>query len=286
VFNRNPNDPNRADDQGGWQTPPSRPGGWGNQAGGGRPASPFGGMGSMGGFGTSGIGFGGIRAGTATGVMPREGFLTMSFVWMFMALLVSAAAAAFVLTNTSALTFVVRNYFMLAIASLVVALVVQLGINRIGTIPALAGLFIYSLLMGLTIGAIVTAYVATGGIAGVVSAFLGASAIFGAAALYGVVTKRDLTRLGGILFMAFIGLFVMSIANIFIGGGTLSYIIGIVGVVIFTGLTAYYVQQLNNGGLNYIASRESASIVGALLLYITFINLFLMLLRLFGGNRR
>lgn len=282
MFNRNPNDQDQSpgNQQGGWQTPPTRPTGWGNQAQGtSRPAGAFGG------FGASGIGFGGVRAGTATGVMPREGFLTMSFVWMFMALLVSAAAAVFVLTNPSALRFVVGNYFILAIASFVVAMVVQLGINKIGTIPALAGLFVYSLLMGLTIGAIVAAYAATGGLTGVVSAFLGASAIFGAAALYGVVTKRDLTRLGGILFMAFIGLFVMSIVNIFIGGDTLSFIIGIAGVVIFTGLTAYYVQQLNNGGLNYIASRESASIVGALLLYITFINLFLMLLRLFGGNR-
>ena len=85
--------------------------------------------------------------------------------------------------------------------------------------------------------------------------------------------------------MAFIGLFVMSIVNVFAGGGTLSFIIGAVGVVIFTGLTAYYVQSINNGGLNYIANRDSASVVGALLLYILFINLFLMLLRLMGGNR-
>jgi FtsH-binding integral membrane protein len=85
--------------------------------------------------------------------------------------------------------------------------------------------------------------------------------------------------------MAFIGLFVMSIINIFVGGSTLSFIIGAFGVVIFTGLTAYYVQSFNNGGLDYIANRDSASVVGALILYITFINLFLMLLRLLGGNR-
>jgi FtsH-binding integral membrane protein len=244
----------------------------GGQAG--RPGNPFG-------FPAAGYG----QSTVATGAVAREGFLTASFIWMFMALLVSAVAAGFVLSNTTALSFVIRNYFVIFIGAFIVAMVVQLGINKIGTIPALAGLFIYAVLMGAGLGALVAAYAVSGGFGGVVSAFLGASAIFGAASLYGVVTKRDLTKLGGILFMAFIGLFVMSIVNIFVGGGTLSFVIGAVGVVIFTGLTAYYVQQLNNGGLNYIANRDSASVVGALILYITFINLFLMLLRLLGGNR-
>lgn len=250
-----------------------------NRAGPGRGMSPFGFPSTA----TAGVGYGVVTPATAA---VRQGFLRMSFTWMFMALLVSAVSAGFVLTNTAALTFVVRSYFILVIAAFIVSMVVNLAINRIGTLAALAGLFIYSVLMGAAIGAIVAAYVANGFVSGVLSAFLGASAIFGAAALYGVVTKRDLTKLGGLLFMAFIGLIVMTIVNIFVGGTGLSFIIGIVGVVIFTGLTAYFVQQLNNGGLDYIANRDSASVVGALMLYISFINLFLYLLMLFGGNRR
>jgi FtsH-binding integral membrane protein len=257
MFNRDPRQ------QGGFQS--GQPG---------RPASPFGFPAGAGTYGTA-----------ITGVRAREGFLTASFVWMFMALIASAVAAGFVLSNAGALTFVVKNYFILFIGAFIVAMVVQMGINKIGFIPALAGLFAYSVLMGATLGAIVAAYSVAGGFGAVVSAFLGASAIFGAAALYGVVTKRDLTRLGGILFVAFIGLFVMSLVNLFVGGSTLSFVIGAVGVVIFTGLTAYYVQQLNSGGLDYIANRDSASVVGALVLYILFINLFLMLLRVLGGNR-
>jgi uncharacterized protein len=221
-----------------------------------------------------------------SGALAREGVLTMSFVWMFLALLVSAATGAFVMSNERLLTAVINNYFVLAIGAFVVAMVVQLGINKIGTMVALALLFVYAVLMGATLGAIVLAFAVTGGIGPVASSFLGASAVFGAAALYGVVTKRDLTSLGGILFMGFLGLFVASIVNIFVGGNMLSMIIGIAGVVIFTGLTAYYVQQLKNGQLGYVNNRDSASVVGALLLYITFVNLFLSLLRIFGGTSR
>jgi hypothetical protein len=227
----------------------------------------------------------GVGAGAGTVSTVRQGFLTMSFVWMFVALLLSAATVAFVIGNPGTLRWVAGNYLPLVIGSFVIAMVIQLGINRIGTLPALALLFLYSILMGATIGAIVAAYVSTGSVSGVVSAFLGASAIFGSAALYGVVTKRDLTKLGGILFMGLIGLIVVSIVNMFVGANGLSFIISIVGVVIFTGLTAYYVQQLNSGGLNHIANRDSASVVGALLLYVSFVNLFLFLLQLFGGNR-
>ncbi|MBA2254545.1 MAG: Bax inhibitor-1/YccA family protein [Chloroflexi bacterium] len=257
VFNRDPNQPSQ-----GGQT--------------GRP-SPFG-------FpATSGVGYGGVAAPATAAV--RQGFLRASFTWMFMALIVSAGTALFVFANPQALRFVAQNYFFLAIGAFVVSLVIQMGINRIGTMGAVAGLSIYAVLMGATIGAIVAAYVTFGGAAAVVSAFLGASAIFGGAALYGVVTKRDLTKLGGLLFMAFLGLFVVMLVNMFMNSSGLSFVIGIAGVLIFTGLTAYFVQQLNNGGLDYIANRDSAAVVGALLLYISFINLFLFLLSLFGGNR-
>lgn len=261
MFNRNANQP----------VPPGAPGSYG-------PNAPF------------GWNPAGSLPGQATQVdaAARQGLLTMSFLWMFLALLVSAGAAGFVIANETALQFVVRNFFILVIAELAFVFIISLGINRIGALPALAMLFAYALLNGATISVIVIASrVQTGSYSGVLTAFLGASAIFGAAAFYGAVTKRDLTRLGGLLFMGLIGLIVVSLLNAFIfHGTTLDLVIAVVGVLIFTGLTAFHVQRLNSGQLYGVRDVQAASVVGALLLYLDFVNLFLMLLRIFGSNRR
>jgi FtsH-binding integral membrane protein len=118
-----------------------------------------------------------------------------------------------------------------------------------------------------------------------VTAFLSASAMFGAAAVYGHVTKRSLAGLGGILFMALIGLIVASLINIFLSNDAFGWIISIVGVGIFTALTAYDVQRIQNGDLAIATgSMEKAAVLGALHLYLDFVNLFLFLLRLFGSR--
>jgi uncharacterized protein len=225
--------------------------------------------------------------GAVTTTAAREGFLTMSFVWMFLALLVSAGAAGFVMADPEALRFVVGAFWVFIIAELALVLAIGFVINRIGALPGLALLFTYALLNGATMGIVVLAYMGSIGVQGVVSAFLGASAIFGGAALYGAVTKRDLTGLGGILTMGLLGLFVVMIAQLFLfpTSGPANLIIGIVGVVIFTGLTAVDVQRIQTGGLAWIKDRESASVVGALHLYLDFVNLFLFLLRIFGSSR-
>jgi FtsH-binding integral membrane protein len=125
-----------------------------------------------------------------------------------------------------------------------------------------------------------------GGSTAVASAFLSASAMFGAAAVYGAVTKQSLAKIGGILFMALIGLIVASVVNIFLGSSQLDWIISIAGVAIFTGLTAYDVQRITSGDYAaFTQSKEKASVLAALHLYLNFINLFLFMLRLFGGNR-
>jgi len=223
---------------------------------------------------------------STTQTQVREGFLTMSYVWMCLALLTSAAAALVVMNNQSALEFVAQNFFILFIVEIAVVFVISLAINRIGALPALGLLFAYALLNGATISLVVLGVLeGSAGLPGVVSAFLGAAAIFGAAAIYGVVTKRDLTSIGGILFMGLIGLIVVSLINAFLfPSGMLSFAIGVVGVIIFTGLTAYDVQRINRGELNWIQNREAASVVGALHLYLDFVNLFLMLLRLFSSR--
>ena len=223
---------------------------------------------------------------SALGVKPdarlAAAFLTQAFVWMFVGLLVTAGVAFAVQSNDRLLAFAADNLFLLFIAQLALVFVIGLGINRINATVALGLFFIYAASLGLTIGLIVTSY--TG--ASVVTAFLSASAMFGAAAIYGAVTKRNLAGLGGILFMALIGLIVASVLNVFIGFEMLDWIISIAGVVIFTALTAYDVQRIQNGDLAVMTgSMEKAAVIGALRLYLDFINLFLFMLRLFGGSR-
>jgi FtsH-binding integral membrane protein len=227
--------------------------------------------------------------------IPREGFLTGAFVWMFVGLLVSAGAAWFVMNNEGALQNVLNNWFILLIGNLALVFAISFLITRLNPLLALGMFFVYALLNGLTLGVIVYFYTATvtpagtvvsGDASGVIAAFLGASAIFAGAAVYGAATKRDLTSLGGILFMGLIGLIVVSLVQVFLfpGSGALNFIIGVVGVVIFTGLTAWDVQRIKAGAVPGV-NRDSASVMGALALYLDFVNLFLMLLRIFGNNR-
>ncbi len=113
-----------------------------------------------------------------------------------------------------------------------------------------------------------------------------AAAVFGAAAIYGAVTKRNLQGIGPYLFMGLIGIIVASLVNMFIGWDMLSFAISVVGVVIFTGLTAYDVQKIQSGAVAaWTRSMEKGAVMGAFMLYLDFINLFFMLLRLFGAGR-
>jgi FtsH-binding integral membrane protein len=224
-------------------------------------------------------------AAPAVGVRPdarlQQAFLTQAFLWMFVGLLVSAGVAFFVQTNDRLVEFAAGNFFLLIIGQLALVVAISWGINRISATVALGLFFIYAATLGLTIGLIVSGYTGSS----VVTAFLSASAMFGAAAVYGHVTKRSLAGLGGILFMALIGLIVASLINIFLANDAFGWIISIVGVGIFTALTAYDVQRIQNGDLAIATgSMEKAAVLGALHLYLDFVNLFLFLLRLFGSR--
>ena len=233
-----------------------------------------------------GVATAGLRINGQEAVVPRQGFLTMAFVWMFVGVLLSAAATYFTMSNPTLFRFAAQYYLLLLIVEFGFVIAVSAAINRIGSGVALALFFAYALLNGLTLGIIVAAYIVGSGWAGVTSAFLGASAIFGAAALYGVVTRRDLTRIGGLMFVGIIGLLVVMIVNLFLGSSTVDYIIGFVGVALFTGVTAWDVQRMQRGQLGYLTSRDNAAVVGALQLYLDFLNIFLFMLRIFGGGRR
>jgi uncharacterized protein len=222
---------------------------------------------------------------TTLGVVPdarlAPAFLTQAFVWMFAGLLVTAGVAGIVQSNERLLAFAQGSIFFLFIAQLAIVVVITAAIQRISATLALGLFFVYAASLGITIGLIVASYTA----GSVVTAFLSASAMFGAAAIYGHVTKRSLAKLGGILFMGLIGLVVAMVLNIFLRSSEVTWLISIVGVVLFTALTAYDVQRIQSGAIAaQTGSMEKAAVIGALQLYLDFINLFLFMLRLLGGR--
>ena len=208
--------------------------------------------------------------------------LTQAFIWMFAGLLLTAGVAAVVQTNQALLDFSQGNFLLLLIAQLVVVFAINLGINRLGATAALGLFFVYAASLGLTVGLIVSAYTTSS----VTTAFLSAAAMFGGAALYGATTKRSLVGIGGFLSMAVIGLLVALVLNVFLPSGPFGLILSIAGVVIFTALTAYNVQRIQAGDLvARYGTVEKAAVIGALSLYLDFVNIFLFLLRIFGSRR-
>ena len=216
------------------------------------------------------------------GTQVQSAFLTQAFFWMFAGLLVTAAVAAFAQFNASLLNFAADNFLILIFAQLGLAIGIQWGIGRISATIALGLFFVYAASLGVTIGLIVTLYTGES----VATAFLSAGAMFGGAALYGYTTKRSLAGIGGFAVMGAFGLFAAMIVNFFLGSDTIGYIISAIGVVIFTILTAWDVQRISSGQLvQQLGSVEKAAVIGALHLYLDFVNLFLFLLRLFGSRR-
>lgn len=222
------------------------------------------------------------QADTRLSAAAAVGFLSQAFLWMFAGLLLTAGVAFVVQTSPGVLRTVAGAWLPIVFGQLALAWAIGLGIRRMNATLALGLFFVYAATLGFTIGVIVSLY--TG--ASVFTAFLSASAMFGAAGIYGVATKRSLSGLGGILTIGIFGLIAASIVNLLLPNGTLGWIISLVGVVLFTVLTAYDTQRISSGALVGVAgSVEKAAVLGALQLYLDFINLFLFLLRLFGNRR-
>jgi uncharacterized protein len=173
--------------------------------------------------------------------------------------------------------------WVFVLAPLGLVMLLSFGINRLSASTALTLFFVYAGLLGLSLATIFLAY--TG--ASITRVFFISAATFGAMSLYGYTTQRDLTGFGSFLFMGLIGVVIASLVNIFLQSSGLYWVISVVGVLIFVGLTAYDTQSIkemydvNDDGS--VAGRKA--VMGALRLYLDFINLFLMLLRLFGDRR-
>jgi FtsH-binding integral membrane protein len=222
----------------------------------------------------------GVRPTTALSV----GFLSQSFAWMFVGLLLTAAVAWVVQGSPSIQVTAARWFMPVIIAQFALVIGISAGIRRLSATAALGLFLVYAALMGVTLSFIFEVYQ----LGSIFAAFVSAAGMFGAAAAYGAITKRSLASIGGFAFMGLIGIIIASLVNAFlIKSDSLGYVVSIVGVVIFVALTAWHVQKISRGDLAaYTGSMEKGAVIGALSLYLDFINIFLFLLRIFGGNRR
>lgn len=224
------------------------------------------------------------------GVRPApelvQKLLVGAFGWMFAGLLLSAGVAFLVGSSPQLMAYTLDFWLLIVIVQLVLGIGIQLAINKVSATVSLMLFFVYAASMGLTLGVIIYSVMQqAGGMQAVASAFLSASGMFAGAAIYGAVTKRSLAGMGGILVMLLFGIIIASVINMFLGSSALNWIISIVGVLVFTGLTAWDVQKITNGTYAaWTGSMEKASIIAALHLYLNFINLFMFLLRIFGNR--
>jgi len=173
--------------------------------------------------------------------------------------------------------------WVIMLAPLGIVFYMSFGINKMSAAKAQTVFWVFAALMGLSLSWILMVYTNTS----VARVFLITSATFGAMSIYGYTTKRDLTKLGSFLMMGLIGIIIASVVNIFMKSSMMYFVISILGVLIFVGLTAYDTQKIKN---MYVSSDTGElmgkkAVMGALTLYLDFINLFIMLLRLFGQRR-
>jgi len=212
-------------------------------------------------------------------------FLAKVFNWMAVGLAITGVTA-YVTASTALFQVVQPIIFLLFIVEIGLVFFLSARINRLSA-GAATGIFLaYSFLNGLTLSTILLIYTRTS----IASTFLITAGMFGAMAVYGLVTKRDLTAMGSFLFMGLVGIIIASIVNIFLGSPMMAWMISGIGVIIFTGLTAYDVQKLTQMGGAGIMNEDGTTVqrmavMGALTLYLDFINLFLMLLQFFGNSR-
>jgi len=235
-----------------------------------------------------------------TGVVAKKFFANV-FLWMFIALGLSTLAAVFMSSSPAAMDYLIKYDeagnragmsmlgYVAMFSPLALVLLMSAGLSRL-SYGALLGVFVlYSVLTGISLSFILLTYT-TGS---VVACFAAATGIFGIMALLGYTTDTDLSKFGPILMVGVIGLVIASVVNMFIGSSQFDYIMSFFGVAIFTALTAYDVQKLKrigegieaNGDQIIHADTKKLAIMGALSLYLDFLNIFLFLLRIFGDRR-
>ena len=215
-------------------------------------------------------------------------FMRGVYGWMSAGLALTAVVAVFTASSPALRQLIFGNslvLIMLVVAQFGLVIGLSAAISRLSAGTVTLMFLVYSALNGLTLSSIFVVYAGVT----IASAFFVSAGMFMAMSIYGLVTKRDLTGMGSFLFMGLIGIILASVVNIFLKSSMMGFVIDCVGVLVFVGLTAYDTQRLKDMGQNAPMGDATAlrrgTILGALTLYLDFINLFLMLLRIFGGNR-
>lgn len=231
---------------------------------------------------------------TAQSQAAARSFFSKVYAFMFGALLISGAIAYqygtkefiseyFIQAKANGQIGLSPLFYIVVFSPIGIALLMQTMVNRL-SFPVLVFLFaVYSVLIGLSLSTIFIVY----SMSSIALTFAVTSVSFGAMAILGFTTKIDLTKMGSILYIGFIGIFVASLLNFWMNNDTLDYIISIGGVIVFTGLTAYTMQQLKQMAYDSSLSadqKNKMALIGGFKLYIMFVNLFLSLLRLFGSR--
>ena len=209
------------------------------------------------------------------------------YVRMFIGLLISAFCALGVASSAAAMQFIFGNqlvFWGMFIVMLAMAWILPTRMAKMSTSTCLLLFCVFSAIMGVWLAPIFIAY----RIGTIVYTFFITAGTFGAMSVYGYFTKSDLSKMGTYLMMALFGLIIASVVNIFWANSTMEWIISIVGVLIFTGLTAWDTQQVKRLAAANLDPQlaDKLATMGALNLYLDFINLFLFLLRIFGGGSR
>jgi FtsH-binding integral membrane protein len=214
-------------------------------------------------------------------------FFNMVYAWMCVGLAVTAVVG-WLVSHTPALMNLVyasrAGYFIIGLGAFFIAMYVQTQAGRLTVGVSTALFLLYAAIIGALIGGIYLFYP----VKTLVSAFVLTGGTFGVMSVYGFVTKRDLSRMGSIAIMLLWGFFIASLVNFWLANNALSWIITYGILILFVGITAYQTQQLRMMAMQFGNNREMASryaIVGSLVLYIAFINMFLSILRILGDRR-
>ena len=206
------------------------------------------------------------------------------YVRMFFALVVTALTALYVASSPAILTTILGSrtiFFGLMIAELAVVFIVTGMLHKLSSTTAVLLFYLYAILNGVVFSSIFVAYE----LGSIAYTFFITAGVFGAMSVYGLVTKNDMTKFGSYCIMALFGLIIATIVNIFVASSTLDWIISLVGVALFIGLTAWDTQKIKNAAyMTEPSQMGKLATIGALSLYLDFINLFLYLLRFFGRS--
>ena len=212
----------------------------------------------------------------------EQSFIQRVYQWMAAGLALTGLVALWVANNPALLQALAGGlFFLVMIAEIGIVIWLSSQVLSLSAQAATAGFLIYSALNGLTLSFIFIAYTASS----ISTVFFMTAGTFAAVSVYGWTTKSDLTSMGGILAMGLIGIIIASLVNLFMHSTFLYWLISYVGIAVFVGLTAYDTQRLKEIHRMGRGATEQMAILGALRLYLDFINIFLMLLRLFGRRR-